>query len=94
MGHEEPEEDEDEILKGEGEPVDISPGSIICDDARKKAGCKHTEEKAGCYDRNGGSAAVRRSKVADQRDHYVIDLSKGQRGRDRILTYSTEASQS
>jgi len=30
IGHEEPEEDEDEVLDAEGEPVDCSPAGVLC----------------------------------------------------------------
>ena len=46
IGHEEPEEDEDDVLKAEGEPVDGAPGRVVCDNTGKQAGEEHAEEEA------------------------------------------------
>lgn len=38
VGHEEPEESEDEVLDAKGEPVDVTPMRVFGDDAGEKAG--------------------------------------------------------
>lgn len=47
---EEPEEDEDRVLQGEGEPVDVAPGGVFGDDAGEEAGEEEAEGEAGGYD--------------------------------------------
>ena len=44
--HEEPEEEEDEVLQGEGEPVHVAPVGAIGDDAGEKACKQQTEHEA------------------------------------------------
>ena len=69
VGHEEPEEDEDEILQAEGEPVDVAPGGVLGDDAGEDAGDEDAQEEAGDDDGEGGGAAVARGEFAYQGEH-------------------------
>ena len=41
--HEEVEEHEDDVLQGEGDPIDVAPTDEASDDSGEEAGEKHTE---------------------------------------------------
>ena len=67
--HEEVEEDEDEVLQGESDPVDVPPADEACDDAGQGAGDQHAEEHSGDDDAEGSGAAVWGCHVADEWEH-------------------------
>ena len=46
----EPKKYEDEILKSESEPVDVSPGCEFSDDPREHTSDQDSKEKTGYYD--------------------------------------------
>lgn len=69
VGHEEPEQEEDEILQAEGEPIDVAPRGIFRHDAGQQASKEQAEEEAGRSDGESGCPAVRGSEVADQWKH-------------------------
>lgn len=50
VGQEEPEEEKDEVLHGEGEPVDVTPGGVFCDDAGENTSDEDAEEETGDND--------------------------------------------
>lgn len=69
VGHAEPEEREDEVLEAERDPVDSTPGSIVCDSTGEEASEEQTHHEAGDNDGEGRGPAVRGCKLADQREH-------------------------
>lgn len=80
VGHEEPQEDEDEVLQPQGEPVHVPPRGILGHGARDDACDEDAEHEAGHDDAEGRAAAVRGRQVADQGQH---DLGgHGCHGRD------------
>lgn len=44
VGQEEPEKNKDEVLEGQGQPIDIPPGSKIRDNARENTGNQNAKE--------------------------------------------------
>ena len=69
VGHEEPEQEEDEILQAQGEPVDVAPRGIFRHHAGQQASKEQAEEEAGRSDGESAGPAVRGSEVADQWKH-------------------------
>ena len=67
---EEPEKTKDKILKSECQPINISPGRVISDNARENTSYENAEEQSRDYDRDGSCTPMRRSQVTDQRQHY------------------------
>ena len=51
VGHEEPEQEKDCVLKCESDPVDCAPGGILGHDARQETSYQYTEQIASCDDR-------------------------------------------
>ena len=64
--HEEPEEDEDEVLQAEAEPVNVAPIGVFGDNAGEDTGDEYAEEEAGDHDRESSGAAVGWSKFTYQ----------------------------
>lgn len=50
VGHEEPEEGEDEVLEAKGDPVDGAPGSIICNSAGEESSEEQAHHETGDND--------------------------------------------
>ena len=74
VGHEEIEEDEDEILQRQGEPVDVAPVGGVGDDAGEEAGEEQAQHEPGGDDRDGGCAPGWGRQVADEGEHYLLSL--------------------
>lgn len=84
VGHEVPEEEDVEVLDGEGDPVDIAPRGKLCDNAGEDAGYEDAAEKTGDDDGESGGATMGRGKVAHERKHelgrdcgYCTDVGQG-----------------
>lgn len=75
VGHEEPEQEEDEILQAQGEPVDVAPRGVFRHHAGQQASKEQAEEEAGRSDGESAGPAVRGSEVADQWKHCSPSLS-------------------
>ena len=61
VGQKEPEKTKDEILKCESQPVNISPGRIVGDNAREYTSYENAEEQTRDYDRDGSCTPMWRS---------------------------------
>ena len=59
-------------MEGEGQPVDITPGGVLRDDAGKEAGYQEAEEEAGDYDRQGRCAPMRRGEFPNEGEHCMV----------------------
>ena len=46
VGHEEPEKDQDQVLKTERQPIYVTPSSVLRDHAGENTGDQHTKEEA------------------------------------------------
>lgn len=74
VGHEEIEEDEDEILQRQGEPVDVAPVGGVGDDAGEEAGEEQAQDEPGGDNRDGGCTPGWGGQVADEGEHYLLSL--------------------
>lgn len=59
----------DAVLRRDGVPVNVAPGSVICNDAREESGNEHAEGEACNDEREACCAAVRRGEIADEGQH-------------------------
>lgn len=75
--HEEPEEEQDQVLQPEGEPVDVAPARVFGHDAREHPRHQHPQHEARHDDREGSGAADGRREVAHEGEHQL-----GRDGRD------------
>lgn len=69
IGHEFPEESPDEVLEADGEPVDCSPGGVLCYDSGEEARQEDAEHEACGDDGEGEGSAVWWGEVSYQRSH-------------------------
>lgn len=69
VGHETPEEDEDEVLQPECHPVYGAPGHEVGHGAGEDACDENAEHEARDDDGESSSATVRRCEVSDEREH-------------------------
>lgn len=77
VGHEEPEQSEDEILQAEGEPIDVAPRGIFRHHTGQEAGEEQAEEEARRSEGECACTAVWWSEVANQWKHCFMPVRKG-----------------
>jgi len=69
VGHEEVEQQQDEILHAEREPVDAAPAGVLGQDAGKEPRDQHPEQQTGYDDGERGGTTMGWCEIADEGEH-------------------------